>query len=74
PEMVRDGETGYLVPPCDADALAQAVIKLLQDDDRREAMGAAARDLLEREWSEDACARKTLLVYERAVAARSVKA
>lgn len=74
PEMVIDGETGYLVPPREVDALAQAVIKLLQDDDRRRDMGEAARDLMEREWSEDACARKTLSVYESAIAARQAKA
>jgi glycosyltransferase involved in cell wall biosynthesis len=74
PEMVIDGETGYLVPPRDVDALAEAVIKVLQDDNRRRKMGEAARDLMAREWSEDACARKTLAVYESAIAARQAKA
>jgi glycosyltransferase involved in cell wall biosynthesis len=32
PEVVRDGETGLLVPPADPDALADAVIKYFNDD------------------------------------------
>ncbi|NOZ64143.1 MAG: glycosyltransferase, partial [Caldiserica bacterium] len=34
PEVVRDGETGILVPPRDPDALCKAVIKLLKDETR----------------------------------------
>ncbi len=67
PEMVEDGVTGYLVPPRDADALAAAIIDIMQDNDKREQMGEAGRELLDREWSEDACARKTMVVYKHAI-------
>jgi glycosyltransferase involved in cell wall biosynthesis len=43
PEVVRHGETGLLVPPGDARAVAAAVDALLADGERRLAMGAAAR-------------------------------
>jgi len=43
PEVVRDGETGLLVPPHDPRALAVAVLELLRDEPRRAAMGRAAR-------------------------------
>jgi phosphatidylinositol alpha-1,6-mannosyltransferase len=43
PEAVRDRETGLLVPPCDAGAVAGAVTRLLDDAPRRARMGAAAR-------------------------------
>ena len=43
PELVRDGETGLLVPSEDAGALARAVQALMDDPARRRAMGAAAR-------------------------------
>ncbi|HHX40642.1 MAG TPA: glycosyltransferase family 4 protein [Armatimonadetes bacterium] len=41
PELVVDGETGFLVPPGDADALAQAVNTLLEESRLRERMGRA---------------------------------
>jgi len=42
-EIVADGETGLLVPPRDADALAQAILALLRDPARRASMARAAR-------------------------------
>jgi glycosyltransferase involved in cell wall biosynthesis len=42
-DIVADGETGLLVPPGDARALAAAVNHLLDGPDRRRAMGEAAR-------------------------------
>src|SRR5207244_6408603 len=41
PEIVVDGETGVLVPPEDAAALAEAVSCLLDDPARAEALGRA---------------------------------
>ena len=43
PELVREGETGLLVPSEDAGALAQAMQALVDDPVRRQAMGEAAR-------------------------------
>ena len=49
PEIVREAETGLLVPPGDAPALADAIVSILRDDEARAAMGRAARtDFLER--------------------------
>ena len=42
PEIVRDGETGLVVPPRDARALADAIMALAADPARRRAMGEAA--------------------------------
>jgi glycosyltransferase involved in cell wall biosynthesis len=43
PEIVADGETGLVVPPGDADALAKAIVALAGDLERAAAMGEAGR-------------------------------
>jgi len=43
PEMIRDGETGFLTPPGDAAALAGRVIPLLRDADLRRRIGQRAQ-------------------------------
>ncbi len=43
PEMVLDGETGILVPPGDDVAIADAIERILGDDELRVRMGQAAR-------------------------------
>jgi glycosyltransferase involved in cell wall biosynthesis len=50
PELVVDGETGILVPPGDAGALADAIERLAADPAARERMGRAARARVMREF------------------------
>jgi phosphatidylinositol alpha-1,6-mannosyltransferase len=42
-EVIEDGVSGMLVPAAEKDAVAQAVISLLGDSERRRAMGEAGR-------------------------------
>jgi glycosyltransferase involved in cell wall biosynthesis len=50
-EVVRDGETGTLVPAADPAALAAAIRTTLADRVRAARMASAARALVEREYS-----------------------
>ncbi len=50
-EQIDHGVTGYLVKPGDAAALSRALVRLLIDRERRERMGAAARESWERLYS-----------------------
>jgi len=43
PELVKDGETGLLVPPADARALATAIERLIRDPALRARLGRAGR-------------------------------
>jgi len=47
-DSVVDGETGFLVPHGDVDALADRLHRLLSDDDLRRRMGRQARSFAER--------------------------
>jgi glycosyltransferase involved in cell wall biosynthesis len=47
PDIVEDGETGLLVPPGDADALAEALVRVLSDGALAARLGSAARVTVE---------------------------
>lgn len=51
-ELVVDGETGLLVPPADAGALAEALCRLAGDADLRRRMGEAGRQRVQQEFDE----------------------
>jgi glycosyltransferase involved in cell wall biosynthesis len=50
-ELVRDGRTGHLVPPGDPNALAMALLDLIDHPERATAFGAAARREVEERYS-----------------------
>jgi glycosyltransferase involved in cell wall biosynthesis len=66
-ETVINGQTGRVVAPRDSAALADAIIELLNNPTRRQAMGAAGRQKLETEWSPQVVARQLVDVYRRAI-------
>jgi glycosyltransferase involved in cell wall biosynthesis len=43
PEVVHDGENGLLVPPNDAGALAEAIRRIVADDELRARLAAGAQ-------------------------------
>lgn len=64
PEVIDHDETGWLVPPGDSPALADAIRLLMDDADLRERLaGAGQRSILER-FSWRKAAEETLAVYE----------
>ncbi|HET7458930.1 MAG TPA: glycosyltransferase family 4 protein [Gemmatimonadaceae bacterium] len=70
---VRDGVTGFVLPPEDDAAFAESIRALLADPARRAAMGAAARQAVETHYNWDRVARETRELA-RGVVAGSVAA
>jgi len=68
--MIADGETGFLVPPNDIDALAARVLVLLEDPQRGVAMGQAARSRLLERFSLEGFLRQMFAAFEEAVETR----
>lgn len=67
-EAVRDGENGWLVPPRDSKALAQALRLLIENPDLRNQMGQRGREMVLAEFASPIICRQTLQVYEKMLA------
>jgi glycosyltransferase involved in cell wall biosynthesis len=63
-EVVEHGRTGYVVPPLDAQALAAAVLRVIDDPDARASFGPRGRVRAIERFSSDQCARVHLNAYE----------
>jgi glycosyltransferase involved in cell wall biosynthesis len=68
-EVVQDGESGYLVPRDDPQALARALARLLADPEAAEAMGCRGRALVTERYAWSRIAALTCKVYEQALLA-----
>jgi glycosyltransferase involved in cell wall biosynthesis len=64
PDVVRDAETGVLVPAEDPAALAEAIRRVALDDGLRARLGAAARKRAAEDFSALRMAESTRSVYE----------
>ena len=71
PEVVGDGDNGLLVPVDDSPALAEAIIRLLNDPAMRAAMAARSRDRVASHFLTDTMCEHMLLLYRRLLAGRS---
>ncbi len=68
PEVVKDGETGILVPPEDAAALARAIESVLSDGSGAAARARGARRLVEERFSHGASVSRLLALYDEVIA------
>jgi len=62
-EMVSDGITGYLVPPADSQAMAGAIINLIQNPDKAIAMGSAGREVVKEKFTVETMVKKYEELY-----------
>ncbi len=65
PEIVVNGSTGFLVPPRDHQAMADAIVALLKDPGLRSRMGQAGCALARQRFSAGRMLKETLRVYQR---------
>jgi glycosyltransferase involved in cell wall biosynthesis len=65
PEVVVDGVTGFLVPPRDPEALADAILCLLRDPELRKRMGTVGRARVTEHFSVEQMVGKTEALYEQ---------
>jgi glycosyltransferase involved in cell wall biosynthesis len=69
-ELVRDTETGVLVPPGEAEPLAAAIVRVCGDLELARRMGDAGRRRALSRFQQSSCTDRTELLYEGALAHR----
>jgi glycosyltransferase involved in cell wall biosynthesis len=70
PELIKDGETGCLFPPRDIDALARAILRMVEDPEHARGMARAGRQRVEAEFSMAAKVGRTEALYRRLLRAK----
>lgn len=65
PELVEEGQTGFLVPPKDPEAITLRILYLCQHPSQRLQMGRAARKRVEDEFAIPKITEKLASIYER---------
>lgn len=65
PEIISQGETGFLIPPNQVEALADALLQLLCNPTLAEQMGQAGHQRALTHFSEDRCTEQFLEIYQR---------
>lgn len=71
PEIVVHGETGLLVPPADADALASAILSILEDKEAASRLGVAGRKRVEERFGLDIMLRNYESLFERIIMSKN---
>lgn len=69
--VIRDGETGLVVPPSNSESLSDSILKLLEDPLKARAMGESARELVSQEFRVETMVEKTVEQYKMALHAES---
>jgi glycosyltransferase involved in cell wall biosynthesis len=64
PEVVSDGETGFLAPPRDPEALARAMLRLMEEPEAGRLMGRRGRERVAAQFSLERMAERVELVYD----------
>jgi glycosyltransferase involved in cell wall biosynthesis len=65
PQVITHEANGLLVQPGDIEALAAAIVRLMEEPELRARLGAAARETIEARFSLDASVARLLEIYRR---------
>jgi len=71
-EIVEDGVTGLVVPGGNASALANGIVRVLEDEELARSMGRQARRAAERDLSADVSASRMMDIYDQVLSSRPV--
>jgi len=69
-ELIRDGVSGFVIPPGDEEALADRILRLLRDEKMRKQMAGIAHSDIRKMCSSETRVEKMLELFRAAMAAR----
>ncbi len=64
-EVVRTGETGYLLPPCSVDPMAAALITLVESQELRQRLGQTGRERFTEQFRHQTMASRLRSLYQQ---------
>lgn len=67
PEVIKDGENGFLIKPGDINALKGKILTLASNNELREEMGRRNRELVKEKYSWDVVAEKIVGIYNEVI-------
>jgi len=73
PEIVKDGQNGYLTDPGDVEAIARAATTLLKDPAKAQRFGCAGREFVRKFFSPETMVKGNLAAYHRVLQNRVEK-
>lgn len=65
PEVLIEGKTGYMVPPDDASALAECIMQLYNDSEKRQQMSMACREWVNPRFGHEVMVRAIEKLYKQ---------
>lgn len=71
-DVVEDGQTGLMVDPCDGEAICRAVLKIYKDKELAAGLRRKAREKVEKNYSLDLMAERTIELYKRELAKKNI--
>lgn len=66
--VVRDGETGFLVPPSSSEALSRRILELLDNPTQASVIGQSAREEVMKQFNVEQMVSKTVSLYREIIA------
>ena len=67
PNLIKHGQTGFLVPPKNPDTLAEHILKIINMPQLQNEMGRRARDLVVKKFSWQVISEETLNIYSKLI-------
>jgi len=67
PQLIRDGETGFLVPPDKIDPMSKSIRKLYNEKELGKRMGSQAMELVNHNYTSKRMTQRYISLYERLV-------